>query len=64
MGRKTENRHFLRQTSEISQGNYWTGLRKGNRKKKTESLRKAALSHAIRTNYIKANIDKTQNKND
>ena len=35
-------------------------LRKGNFKRKTESLLIAAQNNAIRTNHIKARIDKTQ----
>ena len=38
----------------------WTWLRKGNLKRETESLIIAAQNNAIRTNYIKAKIDKTQ----
>ena len=38
----------------------WTWLRKGNLKRKTESLQIAAQENAIRTNYMKARIDKTQ----
>ena len=38
----------------------WTGLRRGNLKRETESLIIAAQVNAIRTNYIKAKIDKTQ----
>ena len=38
----------------------WTCLRKANFKRKTESLLIAAENNAIRTNYIKAKIDKTQ----
>ena len=36
----------------------WLG--KGNFKRETESLRIAAQNNAIRTNHIKARIDKTQ----
>ena len=36
------------------------GLRKGNLKRETESLLIAAQNNAIRTNHIKARIDKTQ----
>ena len=38
----------------------WTWLRKGNLKRGTESLLIAAQNNAIRTNYIKARINKTQ----
>ena len=38
----------------------WTELRKGNLKRETESLLIAAENNAIRTNHIKARLDKTQ----
>ena len=38
----------------------WKRLRKGNFKRETESLQIAAQNNAIRTNHIKARIDKTQ----
>ena len=38
----------------------WTWLRKGNFKREIESLLIAAQNNAIRTNHIKARIDKTQ----
>ena len=38
----------------------WTWLRKGNLKRERESLLIAAENNAIRTNHIKARIDKTQ----
>ena len=38
----------------------WTWLRKGNLKRDTESLLLAAQNTSIRTNHIKARIDKTQ----
>ena len=41
----------------------WTWLRKGNFKRETESLQIAAQDSAIRTNHIKARIDKTQHNN-
>ena len=44
----------------ISHQKIWTWLRKGNRKRETESLRIAAQDNAIKTNHIKAKIDKTQ----
>jgi len=52
--------YFKRQTQEISHQKTWTWLRKGNLKRETESLIIAAQDNAIRTNYIKAKIDKTQ----
>ena len=44
----------------ISHQKTWTWLRKGNLKKETESLQIAAQDNAIRTNHIKARIDKMQ----
>ena len=44
----------------ISHQKTWTWLRKGNLKTETESLQIAAQDNAIRTNHIKARIDKTQ----
>ena len=38
----------------------WTWLRKGNPHRGTESLLIAAQNNSIRTNHIKARIDKTQ----
>ena len=38
----------------------WTWLRKGNFKREIESLLIAAQKNAVRTNHIKARIDKTQ----
>ena len=38
----------------------WTWLRKGNFKRKTESLLMAAQNSTKRTNHIKARVDKTQ----
>ena len=51
---------FKRLINNISHDKTWTWLRKGNFKRETESLLKAAQNNAIRTNYIKARIDKTQ----
>ena len=47
----------------ISHDKTWTWLRKGNFKRETESLLIAAQNNAVRTNNIKATIDKTQKKN-
>ena len=51
---------FKRLINNISHDKTWTGLRKGNFKRETESLLIAAQNNTIRTNYIKARIDKTQ----
>ena len=51
---------FKRLISNISHDKTWTWLRKGNFKRKTESLLIAAQNNAIRTNHIMARIDKTQ----
>ena len=44
----------------ISFDKSWIWLRKGNFKRETESLLMAAQNSTIRTNHIKARIDKTQ----
>ena len=44
----------------ISHDKTWTWLRKGNFKRERKSLLIAAQNNAIRTNQIKARIDKTQ----
>ena len=51
---------FKRLITTISHAKTWTWLRKGNLKRETESLLIAAEENAIRTNHIKARIDKTQ----
>ena len=51
---------FKRLINNISLQKTWTWLRKGNFKSKIESLQIAAQNIAIRTNHIKARIDKTQ----
>ena len=51
---------FKRLINNISHQKIWTWLRKGNLKIETESLLIAAQDNAIRTNHIKARIDKTQ----
>ena len=52
--------HFKRLINNISLDKTWTWLRKGNFKRKTESLLIAAQNNVIRTNHIEARIDKTQ----
>ena len=51
---------FKRLINNISHQKNWAWLRKGNLKRETESLLIAAQDSAIRTNHIKARIDKTQ----
>ena len=51
---------FKRLINNISHDKTWTWLRKGNFKRETESLLIAAQGSVIRTNHIKARIDKTQ----
>ena len=51
---------FKRLINNISHEKTWTWLRKGNFKRETESLQIAAQDSAIRTNHIKARIDKTK----
>ena len=52
--------HFKQQTSDILPEKTWMQPRKGNLKRETESLLIAAQNNAIRANYIKARIGKTQ----
>ena len=54
---------FKRLINNISHDKTWTWKRKGNFKRETESLLIAAQDNAIRTNHIKARIDKTQQNN-
>ena len=51
---------FQRLINTMSPEKTWTGLRKGNLKRETESLLIAAQDNAVRSNHIKARIDKTQ----
>ena len=51
---------FKRLINNVSHQKTWTWLRKGNLKRETGSLLIAARDRAIRTNHIKARIDKMQ----
>ena len=51
---------FLRQTEAVASKDTWEWLSKGGIKRETETLILAAQEQAIRTNQIKAKIDKTQ----
>ena len=59
-GRKKFFGHFKRLINNISHQKTCTWLRKGHLKRETESLQIAAHDNVIRTNHIKARIDKTQ----
>ena len=59
LGRKLHGR-FKRLISNISYEKTWTWLRKGNFKRETKPLLMAAQNNTVRTNHIKARIDKTQ----
>ena len=50
---------FKRLINNISHDKTWTWLKKGNFKRETESLLIASQDSAIRTNHIKARMDKT-----
>ena len=50
----------MRQTKEVRSDQYWTWLQNGNLKRETESLIVAAQNQIIRTNLVKARIDKSQ----
>ena len=60
MGEKTTVLTFQATNKEISHEKTWTWLRKGNLKRETEPLQIAARNDAIRTNYVKARINKTE----
>ena len=51
---------FKRLINSISHNKTWIWLRKGDFKRETESLLIAAQNNAMRSNHIKARIDKTQ----
>ena len=51
---------YLRQTKEVRSDQCWAWLQNGDLKRETESLLVAAQNESIRTNLIKAKIDKSQ----
>ena len=62
-GRANKNNvygHFKRQTSELSHKKNWIWIRKGNLKRKSESILVAAQSNIIRTNSVNAKIEMSQ----
>ena len=50
----------MRQTEEVMSGQSWTWIQNGDLKRETESLIVAAQNQSIRTNLVKAKIDKSQ----
>ena len=54
------HRHFNQQTFKIAQEKTWTCLRKRNLNRKSDSLLITTQNNAIRTNYVKSKINKTQ----
>ena len=51
---------FARQSEDQRNDETWTWLKEGKLKRETESLIIAAQDQAIRTNYVKATIDRSQ----
>ena len=51
---------YLRQTKDVRSDQCWAWLQNGDLKKETESLIVAAQNQSIRTNLVKARIDKSQ----
>ena len=50
----------MRQTKEVRSDHCWAWLQNGDMKRETESLVVAAQNQGIRTNLVKAKIDKCQ----
>ena len=57
---KTLHGQFLRQTEELADKDQWAWLTDGTLKRETESLIMAAQEQALRTNLVKAKIDKSK----
>ena len=51
---------YFRQTKEVKRDQYWVWLQNRDLKRETESLIVAAQNQSIRTNLVKAKIDKGQ----
>ena len=51
---------YLRQAKDVRSVQCWTWLQNGDFKRETESLTVAAQNQSIRTNLVKARIDKSQ----
>ena len=57
---KVLNGQYLRQTKDVRSDQCWAWLQNGDLKRETESLIVAAQNQSIRTNLVKAKIDKSQ----
>ena len=58
--KKVLHGQYLRQTKEVRSDQCWVWLQNGDLKRETESLIVAAQNRSIRTNLVKARIDKSQ----
>ena len=58
--KKVLHGQYLRQTKEVRSDQCWAWLLNGDLKRETESLIVAAQNQSIRTNLVKARIDKSQ----
>ena len=58
--KKVLHGQYLRQTKEVRSDHFWAWLQNGDLKRETESLIVAAQNQSIRTNLVKAKIDKSQ----
>ena len=57
---KVSHGQYLRETKEVRSEQSWVWLQDGDLKRETESLIVAAQNQSIRTNLVKAKIDKIQ----
>ena len=58
--KKVLNGQYFRQTKEVRRDQSWAWLQNGDLKRETESLAVAAQNQSIRTNLVKAKVDKSQ----
>ena len=57
---KALHSQYVRHTKEVRSKQNWIWLQKGDLKRETESLTVAAHNQSIRTNLVKAKVDKSQ----